>query len=147
MSGARLALVLVCVLIACLWQSAGAASAAEFKVIAHPDLGEQTLSRKTVSKMFLKQIRSWKNGERIKPVDLHPKSKARARFSREVHNKSVGAIKAYWQQKVFTGAGVPPPEKPSDEAVVAYVLQTEGAIGYVAADTDVGAAIVVTISR
>jgi hypothetical protein len=40
-------------------------------------------------------------------------------------------VKAYWQQLIFSGRDVPPPELESDDAVVAYVLAHRGSIGYV----------------
>jgi hypothetical protein len=40
-------------------------------------------------------------------------------------------VKAYWQQRIFSGRDVPPPEFATDQEVVAYVLAHEGAVGYV----------------
>ena len=43
-------------------------------------------------------------------------------------------------QAIFSGRGVPPPELDSDEAVIRFVLKYPGAIGYVSAGADIGAA-------
>jgi hypothetical protein len=40
-------------------------------------------------------------------------------------------VKNYWQQRIFSGRDLPPPELDSDEAVVSYVLSHRGALGYV----------------
>jgi len=34
----------------------------------------------------------------------------RVAFSKSVHGKSVGAVRAFWQQQIFSGRDVPPPE-------------------------------------
>jgi hypothetical protein len=50
-----------------------------------------------------------------------------------VLRKSVAQVLAYWQQQIYAGRAVPPPEKRID-AVVAFVGSHEGAIGYVPDD-------------
>jgi hypothetical protein len=46
-------------------------------------------------------------------------------------------VKSYWQQMVFSGRSVPPPEMDSEDQVVAFVLKNRGAVGYVSATTNV----------
>ena len=53
---------------------------------------------------------------------------------------SVAAVKLYWQQAVFSGRDVPPPELDSEQEVVRFVLRNPGAIGYVSDGADIGAA-------
>jgi hypothetical protein len=67
----------------------------------------------------------------IRPVDLRPQAAARLRFTERVLKRSIGAVRSYWQQRIFSGRDVPPPEVDSDEAVVAFVSKSAGAIGYV----------------
>jgi hypothetical protein len=64
-----------------------------------------------------------------------------------VLRKSVEAVKAYWQQRIFSGRDVPPPQFDRDDRVVAYVLEHEGAVGYVSGDTDLRGSKVVPITR
>ena len=68
-------------------------------------------------------------------MDLPAGSGARSAFSNDVLRKSVNAIKVYWQQEVFSGRDVPPPEKASVREVVAYVQANPGAVGYVPSGT------------
>ena len=49
-------------------------------------------------------------------------------------------MRSYWQQRIFSGQGLPPPEMADDEAVVGYVISHPGAIGYVASGTRVDGA-------
>ncbi len=78
-------------------------------------------------------------------MDLNPDSPARNKFSDEVLQRSVAAIKSYWQQLVFSGRDLPPPELDTDEDVVKYVLKHSGAIGYVSASANINGAQPVTV--
>jgi ABC-type phosphate transport system substrate-binding protein len=116
-----------------------------FKVIVHPSNASKTLSRDQVSRLFLKKQTSWSGGGNVAPADLAESSPVRAAFSKAVHHKSVAEVKSYWQQQIFSGRAVPPPEKANDAAVVKFVESTPGSIGYVAADAPTGAAQVVSV--
>ncbi|HVH44955.1 MAG TPA: hypothetical protein VM925_21525 [Labilithrix sp.] len=119
----------------------GAVSAdapAPFVVIVHPNNPHHTLDRAFVADAFLKKTTRWPGGEVIKPVDLPTDSSARERFSQDVLKRSVSAVKSYWQQIIFSGRDVPPPELSSDEVVVQYVLTHNGAIGYVSGTAHLG---------
>lgn len=90
--------------------------------------------------MFLKQATRWDDGEVARPVDLKSDSPTRRLFSERVLNRSVAAVKNYWQQRIFSGGGVPPPELESDQAVITYVTRHRGGVGYVSSTTDIGKA-------
>jgi ABC-type phosphate transport system substrate-binding protein len=81
--------------------------------------------------VFLKRTTRWNDGEAIRPVDQRPDSTARRRFSETILQRSVAAVKSYWQQRIFSGRDLPPPELDSDDAVVSYVTKHRGAVGYV----------------
>lgn len=115
-----------------------AAEEASFRVIVHPSNKVSSMTRDEVSKLFLKKVGKWDGGQPVSPVDLGTESSVREKFSKEIHGKTVIAIKAFWQQKIFTGRDVPPPEKPSDAEVMEYVMETPGAIGYIAAGSPTG---------
>ena len=104
---------------------------AAFVLIVHPDNPTSAAPRDFVSQAFLKTITRWQNGELIRPVDLAPESATRALFSERVLKRSVMAIRNYWQQRIFSGRDLPPPELEADAAVIAFVARNRGAIGYV----------------
>jgi ABC-type phosphate transport system substrate-binding protein len=110
---------------------ADAAEAPAYVVIVNARSPVGELERRFVEDAFLKKVVLWPNGERIHPVDLVADSAVRRAFTREVLNRSVEAVKGYWQQRIFSGRDVPPPELPHDEDVVQYVSAHEGGIGYV----------------
>jgi ABC-type phosphate transport system substrate-binding protein len=116
-----------------------------FVVVVHPDNPTSRASRRFLASLFLKDATRWDDGEAARPVDLKADSAARRRFSQAVLNRSVAAVKSYWQQRIFSGRGVPPPELDSEQAVLAYVLKHRGAVGYVSTETDLGKAKVLGI--
>ena len=117
-----------------------------YLVIVHPSNKTTKLEKKTIADTFLKKRTRWSDaGKTILPVDQTKKSAIRKRFSEEVLGRNLSAVRTYWNQLVFSGRGVPPPEVDSDDDVVAYVLKHPGAIGYVAATANVKDARVVQI--
>lgn len=102
-----------------------------FKIVVNKTTSIESITIEDLKKIFLKKQTKWKNGEKIYPVDLNESSRTREHFTDEVHGKRISAVKAYWQKQIFTGRGVPPPEKSSDKEVLEYVEKNEGAIGYI----------------
>lgn len=148
MRGVRTAILLS---IAACWFALGNASGAAgalaepppapaYRVIVHPENRESALERRFLADAFLKKVTRWRDGEVVRPVDLPVSSSVRRKFSEEILGRSVAAVRSYWQQLIFAGRDVPPPELDSDAAVIAYVLRTRGAVGYVSGAATVGAA-------
>lgn len=114
------------------------ADAPEFLVVVHPDNPQGEAGAQFVAEAMLKKTTRWSNGETIRPVDLASGSAVRRRFSERVLKRSVAAVRSYWQQRIFAGRDVPPPELDSDEAVIHYVSKYVGAIGYVGPHAKLG---------
>ena len=102
-----------------------------FHVIVNAANPVAALSRIQVSRLLLKKVTGWENGKAVEPADLAEAAPAREALSQAVHGRGTAAVKSYWQQRIFSGADVPPPEFSSDADVVAYVKARRGAIGYV----------------
>lgn len=113
-------------------------SASSFQIIVHKANPVTTLSRAEIARLFLKKTTSWKAGGLVQPVDLRENSDVRRSFSTRVLDKDVSAVKGYWQERIFTGRGVPPIEKGSEAEVVEFVASNEHAIGYVSPSTSLG---------
>jgi ABC-type phosphate transport system substrate-binding protein len=114
---------------------APAADAPGFQMIVNPANPATVLDRRFVTDAFLKKVTRWPHDEAIRPADLESDSPVRRRFSEQVLRRSVAAVKTYWQQLVFSGRDVPPPELDGDWQVVRFVLKHPGAIGYVGPGT------------
>jgi ABC-type phosphate transport system substrate-binding protein len=104
-----------------------------FHVIVNPDNVTASVDRKFLAEAFLKKVTRWPNDDLIRPVDQESSAPARQAFSDGVLKRSVAAVKSYWQQTVFSGTGVPPPELDGEGQVVKFVLKNRGAVGYVSA--------------
>lgn len=118
-----------------------------FKIIVNPANPDTAVSISKLSRMFTKKVTRWSNGLRVFPVDQPEQSKLRHTFTRAIHGKDISAIKAYWQVQIFSGRGVPPPEKKSGSDVVQYVKDHRGAVGYVSTDCPLGGLKELRISR
>lgn len=109
-------------------------ASAGYRVIVHEVNPVMSASSELLTDLFLKRRIEWPSGISARPVDLKADSEVRKEFSKAVLHRSVEAVKSFWQQMIFSGRGVPPPEVESDMAVLAYVTRYPGAVGYVSAD-------------
>ena len=120
------------------------AAAESYKVVVNNANPATALDRREVSALFLRRASRWSDGTPVLPVD-GPDSAPRESFSKDVHGRKTAAVKSYWLQVIFSGRGVPPPEKTSDKDVIAYVKANSGAIGYVSATAAVDDLKVLTV--
>jgi ABC-type phosphate transport system substrate-binding protein len=111
--------------------AASPSNRAGFQIIRNPDNPIDAVDRKFLEDAFLKKKTMWPGGATIHPVDLAPGAPARRQFSDEVLRRPVDAIRSYWQQRIFAGRELPPPELETDADVVRFVLRERGAVGYV----------------
>ena len=118
-----------------------AAQSGGFIVVVYASNPTTSISKTDLSKLFTKKSRQWPSGSAALPVDLSLGNPVRDAFTERVHGKSARAIGSYWQQQIFSGRDVPPPERKSDEEVLDYVRSNAGAVGYVAAGTKLGAGV------
>jgi hypothetical protein len=116
-----------------------------YRLIVHPGNPADSLDRKHLADVFLKKVGQWPDGVAAQPVDLPADAPARRRFSEEVLGRSVAAVKSYWQQLIFSGRGVPPPELESDDEVVRFVASHRGGVGYVSGSAGASAVKVVSL--
>lgn len=74
----------------------------------------------------------WKDGKRIQPVNLSSEHPLRRQFSRQVLGSLPESQTEYWNIQYYHGVS-PPHVVSSEEAMLRYVAETPGAIGYVSA--------------
>ena len=102
----------------------------EFVVIVNESNPITEIDRDDLSKIFLKRSTNWPSGKTIIPMDLPIDDTSRGAFSHAVLHKSINAVRAYWQQQIFSGREVPPAEKSSEAEVLSAVKSEADAIGY-----------------
>lgn len=132
-----LAITVVLLALAFARPAAAQSESAAFRVVVHVSNPVRELDRKHCAELFLKKVTRWSGDRTVYPVDLKSSSPVRAAFSRAVLGRSVAAVKSYWQQLIFSGRGTPPPEMADDAAVIRYVIEHPGAVGYVSGGADV----------
>jgi len=118
-------------MVAALAPRRASAQQAGFVVVVNVTNPASSIGRSQLAARFTKKEQSWSDGTPAFPVDLPADDPTREAFTAAIHGKSAQAIRAYWQQQIFSGRQVPPPERDSDEQVLAYVRTTVGAVGYV----------------
>ena len=109
-----------------------------YQVVVNDSNPESSMAKAEVAKLFLKKTTTWNNGLKVVAVDQAPSRSVREEFTKDVHGKSVLAIKAYWQKLIFSGRATPPTELANDTDVMNYVRNNSGGIGYVSAGVTVG---------
>jgi hypothetical protein len=136
-AGARLTAPLVAAGVAAAARAAGGAPAPPpapdpgYVVVVHAANPSSALPREQVARLFLRKVKRWPSGADAEPVDLAPAAPARDAFTRHVLGKSVASVRAYWQQRIFSGAEVPPPEKAAEADALEFVRTHPAGVGYV----------------
>jgi len=103
-----------------------------FVVIVNQANPVTALSLQQLADIFMRRTAQWADGgNAVHPVDQPAVAAVRDVFSRAVHGRPAAAIASYWGQQLFSGRAVPPPQRPNDRAVIAFVRSDAGGIGYV----------------
>jgi ABC-type phosphate transport system substrate-binding protein len=126
------------------------ATDAHFVVVVAASNPVSSIKREELARLFLKKTSRWSDGREVVPVDQSAGSAVRGAFTRSVLSVEgmgqISAVQNFWLQQVYSGHGAPPPVKPSDADVIAFVNANPGAIGYVSAAPSAGTAKVLTIA-
>lgn len=104
---------------------------AGFIVIVNSANPLDSLERDALRRLFLKQSRTWPDGEEAHPVDQSAASGVREAFSRAVLRQPMAAVNAYWQRQILAGRASPPQVKQSDAEILDFVAADAQAVGYV----------------
>jgi ABC-type phosphate transport system substrate-binding protein len=122
---------LVCAVAACAASLCPAAAMAEAVIVVNA-ANTVALDDEAAAKIFLRQVKTFPDGAAASPINQKD-GPATEEFRTKVLRKNAAQFKAYWAQQLFTGGGKAPNEVDGDEAVLKYVADTPGGIGYVEA--------------
>lgn len=100
-------------------------------VVTGPVVPALTLDRSVLRDIFLKRIVIDDAGNALVPLNLPPEDPLRAAFSRGLLGKAPDALQRYWNERYFQGVS-PPYVVRSQEAMLRFIAETPGALGYVA---------------
>jgi ABC-type phosphate transport system substrate-binding protein len=118
----------------CLLLCFSGATWADMLIIAHKGVPETTISENELQDIFLGKRVQWQDNSAIHPATLKVKDLHSA-FLKQYIKKSVSKWNAHWKRMVFTGNGTPPKQFKTEQELLEYVTETEGAIGYIDAET------------
>ena len=110
-----------------------AAAADAFKVIVNARMTGRTVSRETLTQVYLGKAERWGDGRPVTAVDLSTTSPVRASFSQAILGMSVISVRMYWTRTMVSDH-FPPMVRSTDEDVIAFVSSRTGSVGYVSAD-------------
>lgn len=110
--------------------SANAADSGSIAIIAPADFSSRNLSRVELGLIFLRKKLYWPNGKRMRPANLPPQHALRKQFSQHILGSLPETQTEYWNELYFHGT-TPPHVVNSQEAMLRFVADTAGSIGYI----------------
>ncbi|OIQ85457.1 hypothetical protein GALL_327140 [mine drainage metagenome] len=126
----RLMLPVRCLLLLLLlWPSLVPAADEAMAVIVAAGHGKN-LRKEDLTLIYKRKKLFWSDGSRVQPVNLPASSPFRRAFSQAVLGASPEDLEKYWNDIYFQGVS-PPFVLSSEQAVMHFVAETPGAIGYV----------------
>ena len=106
------------------------------KIIANSSVQGKSISAAELKSVYLEEKNSLSDGTHVQPV-LTKGGPSYETFVRDYLDKSDPALQIYYRSLVFTGKGLMPKLVHSDADMVAYIVKTKGAIGYVSSGASV----------
>jgi hypothetical protein len=103
---------------------------AELVVVVNSQSGVEELTRAQVVNIFLGHTRELPNGSTAYPVDLPFSQPEKTLFYRQLVNKDLDQIAAYWSRLVFAGNTQPPWQAGSVQEALQYIASHKGAVAY-----------------
>lgn len=115
-------------------------------VIMQAGQAKLNLGRNELAAVYRRKRNFWEDGTKIQAVNLPVESPARRTFSKAVLGYAPEDMEQYWNDRYFHGI-LPPYVLSSAEAVLRFVAETPGAIGYVPyCDADKRVSVVLVIN-
>ncbi|MEW6709388.1 MAG: hypothetical protein AB1403_06130 [Candidatus Riflebacteria bacterium] len=111
-----------------------AGNADDVIVIVNNSVAQTEISAKDLSNIFLGKKKSWDGGQKAVPVTLES-GPTHENFMKTYLKKSASQFSTFWKQAIFTGQGIPPKSVNSENDVVKFVSENEGAVGYILSST------------
>ena len=126
--------------------SIGWAAEVPLAVIVQATQAKLSIGKSELAEIYRRKRNYWEDGTKIQPVNLPADSPTRRAFSKAVLGYAPEELEQYWNDRYFHGV-LPPYVLSSEEAVLRFVAETPGAIGYVPyCDADKRVTVVLVIS-
>ena len=99
-------------------------------IVANENVADSYLSKSNLQEIFLGKRVKWSDNTRIHFV-LSGNTAIHQTFLKSYVGRSVSQFHMHWRNMVFTGQGRTPKSLSSDQAVLDFVANTRGAVGYI----------------
>ena len=103
-------------------------------VVANVSESSLAFTKADVRTLFMNN--SYTQGMGLHPVAMAPGNRLRSIFNAKIITLPESRIQSYWAQMRFSGRMTPPKEFDTLEAMLAYIANNKGAVGYVPAETE-----------
>jgi ABC-type phosphate transport system substrate-binding protein len=111
----------------------GAARAEGLLIIGNPSVTAiPPLNLSQIAAIYLLRVTIWPDGSHIVPVNREATSQIRETFTMDVLQQDNTSLAAYWNEMHFMGKQ-PPVVQESEQAVLAFIRNVPGSIGYISA--------------
>jgi hypothetical protein len=110
---------------------------AEVLVIGNIKSPVPSLGEKQVKYLYLTIPAYFSDGTLVAVVDLSIGNEIRDEFYSKIFNMSSSRIKSIMAKRAFKGDGPPPDTRASESAVVRWVAEAPGRVGYVSGVADI----------
>lgn len=110
-------------------------AAGDIVIIGNKSIAESSLNKQDLKNIYLGRKTAWSDKKRIIFVTLDNKNVSEE-FLDEYLNMISAQYANHWLEKVYTGQGTPPRTFASDEEMIRFIADTDGAIGYVTSSDD-----------
>lgn len=116
-------------ILALLMSSQPAKASDEIIVVAHLAEPAGTMQKHEVRNLFMGGASSG-----LEPVTLVPGAQTRLIFNARIVGLTESRIQSYWAQMRFSGRNKAPVQVQSVDAMMEYLLENQGSVGYLPAD-------------
>lgn len=100
------------------------------KVITHPGVNSNYLSKNLLRSIFGMRLRTWQNGLPIRVFVLPDDAPLHSTFTKQRLNIFPYQLRSTWDRMVYSGTGQAPFVVHTEEEMRARIASTPGAIGY-----------------
>ena len=99
-------------------------------IVANKSVVTEKITPQEIKSIFLGQLVRWPDNSQIHVATLSREDIHEA-FVKAFTQKTPSQFQRWWREMLFTGKGTLPKSFNSEDKLIGYVSETEGAIGYV----------------
>lgn len=104
---------------------------ADLVLVVNSESGIESLTQREVVNIYLGRYRRLSTGATAVPVDLSENTGRKAIFYRQLVDKNLAEIDAYWSRLVFSGKTRPPQQVESVEDALEFLANNLNALAYI----------------